>query len=460
MLLSVLAAACNDSPSAPQHGTLRVAIVTTGGDQDVDGYDLVVDGLPQRVTGDAAQLPYMGVGTHTVTLEGVAATCGGFGTPQRAVAVKRNQTVDVTFLVVCETTGIAITTETSGVNSPELVDVFVDRDSFGPTAASGLMVAGRLQPGKHTVTLVLPGINCSVAGGSSVTVDVLSRTVTPVRFEVTCAAPVRSEKIAFVADTTIGGSTQTLIEMVDPDGSGSRVLGSGGSPAWSPDGTSVAFTDARCALIDDEQGFGCSGGLSLMDPELGSLTRPIYVGRGFSPAFAPAGDSIALVECCVASHEPGRLFIVGIDPWAGRELFIPQVRSIRDPAWSPDGRHIAFGCIILEGVRPEQPNEDICVVDRDGSGFQRLTAEPTSESSPAWSPDGRRIAFTRGAEIALLTLDDGTVTRLTDGREPAWSPDGAMLVFAGGDGLFVINADGSNRRRLTTGAHSAPAWRP
>lgn len=452
-LLAVLGAACNDSPAAPSSGTVRVAVRTSGGDPDFDGYQVVID--PARRPVDATgtvEFRYIGAGVHTVALEGVAGNCTVVGAASRSVNVPRNRPVDITFDVVCAATGIAVTTRTTGVDVPDTVDVIVNGESFGPSLANGLTVATRLQPGKYTVVLAFRGTNCTVAGGNEVTIDVSSRTVTPVLFEATCTAPVRREKIAFAVDTMIRGATETLIELVDPDGSDGRVIGRGHEPAWSSDGKRVVFSDARCGPNDE--GYGCTGGLVVVDPELGSLTFPPYAGQGFSPAWAPARDSIAFVGCCDAGLEPGRLFIVGLDASPARELSLSEVRSIRHPVWSPDGQRIAFTCVV------EQFNEDLCVVDSDGSRFERLTSDLAPESDPAWSPDGARIAFTRGTDIVLLDLGDGVVTRLTGGREPAWSPDGSALVFAGGDGLFVINADGSSRRRLTTGVHRAPAWRP
>jgi dipeptidyl aminopeptidase/acylaminoacyl peptidase len=95
-----------------------------------------------------------------------------------------------------------------------------------------------------------------------------------------------------------------------------------------------------------------------------------------------------------------------------------------------------------------------------GGQVKRLTNNPGDELHPRWSPDGTRIAFTRGADIAILSNDGQGATDLTPGSEPAWSPDGKRLVFVGENGLFSINADGTDRRRLTTGAHHSPAWRP
>jgi hypothetical protein len=437
-----------------------VTVRTSGGDPDFNGYEVVVDPARRLVEANGtAEFRFIRAGTHSVALEGVADNCSVVGTSTRSVAVVRDREVVVGFDVECATTGIAVTTQASGVNIPDSVDVSVDDESLSPAPANGLTVVNRLRPGKYTVTLALRGTNCSVAGSNEIAVDVTARTVTPIRFELTCAAPVRSEKIAFAVDTTSRGAPATLIEVVNPDGSGGRVIGRGRAPSWSPDGTRVAFSDARCGANDDRV-IGCFGGLIVVDAELGSLTRPLSGDQGFSPAWAPARDTIAFVGCCDAALEPTRLLVAGLDDSPARELVLPEVRPIRHPVWSPDGRRIAFACVVFDPSPNEEFDDDLCVVDRDGSHFERLTTDPASESDPAWSPDGRRIAFTRGAEVALLNLGDGVVTRLTAGREPAWSPDGSMLVFAGRDGLFTIRADGSNRRRLTSGAHRAPAWRP
>src|SRR5204862_5528330 len=112
----------------------------------------------------------------------------------------------------------------------------------------------------------------------------------------------------------------------------------------------------------------------------------------------------------------------------------------------------------------------LCVIDKSGNGFVRFggVGGSVGPGRPAWRPDGTSIAFTRyppgstRSQIVLLNLDDGAVTRVTDGSEPAWSPDGSRLVFAGVGiaGLFTVNVDGSFATPLTRGAHHAPAWRP
>jgi hypothetical protein len=137
-------------------------------------------------------------------------------------------------------------------------------------------------------------------------------------------------------------------------------------------------------------------------------------------------------------------------------------RGAGSPAWSPDGRRIAF-----------DRDRDIYVVNADGSGQRRLTTiTPDARSSfynPVWSPDGQRIALTGWREgetgtnprIYVVGADGGELRMLTRrGSQPAWSPDGQKLLFVsdrdGLDAVFVMNADGSGQRRLTSPGPAIP----
>ena len=135
------------------------------------------------------------------------------------------------------------------------------------------------------------------------------------------------------------------------------------------------------------------------------------------------------------------------------------------PAWSPDGREIAFsrGHVTT--------NIDIYVMAADGSTERRLTEHPERDEQPAWSPDGGTIAFLSHRDgdvgIWLMDADGGNKRKLVPGREPAWSPDGKQIAFTSGhydgnDEIYVVDADGSNLRRLTFDPHYDwhAAWSP
>lgn len=464
-----LGAACHDGPTAPQAGTIRVSIQTSGGDLDSDGYALVVDSdvprqlLPKDITGgpDGSQRFELGIGgvsagVHSVALEGVADNCTVSGAGRQSVPVTAGRTADVAFAVTCVATGVEITTHTTGPDTPFMYGVLVEQASIS-IAPNAALTVSRLQPGAHTVSLNVHADNCDVVGGTQRTITVATRTITPVVFEITCLPLVRSEKIAYVVDTIANGDAVKMIALVRPDGSGGAALTLGDSPAWSPDRTRLAFSTTSCDAFAEYYGVACNGSLDMMDPERSSSITLIDGASGFSPSWAPSGDVIASTRCCHAGDR-SRLFLVRIDGSPSAEVVISDGLLVTDPAWSPDGRRIAFTCFTGTST-------DVCVINPDGTGFARLTSDSTYDARPAWSPDGKRIAFTRSAntlppEIVLMTPDGGGLTRLTDGFDPAWSPDGAKLVFAGGDGLYTINADGSGRTRLTKGAHRAPAWRP
>ena len=132
------------------------------------------------------------------------------------------------------------------------------------------------------------------------------------------------------------------------------------------------------------------------------------------------------------------------------------------PAWSPDGRWIAF-----ESDRDGDP--EIYVMNADGSDIVQLTNNNKWNQGPAWSPDGRRIAFSSYGSIYVMNADGSDVVQLTSYRgidvDPAWSPDGRRIAFTsdrdGDYGIYVMNADGSGVIRFTNNYFDGhPAWSP
>lgn len=136
------------------------------------------------------------------------------------------------------------------------------------------------------------------------------------------------------------------------------------------------------------------------------------------------------------------------------------------------GRVSSAGRILFSSDR--DGNEEIYLLNVDGSGEFRLTTNDATDVNPAWSPDGTRIVFmsTRDGdpEIYVMNTDGGEQTRLTTSSSidtnPVWSPDGKQIAFVsdrdGNPDIFVINADGSEPRNLTQNPERDfdPAWSP
>jgi Tol biopolymer transport system component len=137
-----------------------------------------------------------------------------------------------------------------------------------------------------------------------------------------------------------------------------------------------------------------------------------------------------------------------------------------DPAWSPDGRRIAF-------ASKRSGSFDIYVMNADGTGTRRLTTAQADETHPTWSPDGSRIAYEHGARDIYVMSSDGTgAKRITDDEasegQPAWSPEGDAIAYSRRTPgtplreLWLVAPDGSNARRVTSlGAITiSPTWSP
>ncbi len=132
------------------------------------------------------------------------------------------------------------------------------------------------------------------------------------------------------------------------------------------------------------------------------------------------------------------------------QLSDPRTGKNRLPAWSADGKHIAFVC--HANAYSMSKGSELCAMRADGSHVHRLTHNDVGEGSPSWSPDGRWIAFVR-ATRGLNDMDvwvmrsDGTGKRnLTPDSfpdfSPSWSPDGREILFMSarptGDPLNVV----------------------
>ena len=136
-------------------------------------------------------------------------------------------------------------------------------------------------------------------------------------------------------------------------------------------------------------------------------------------------------------------------------VMVDSPQPIMSPAWSPDGRQIAY-------VSFEANRSEIYVQDLRSGVRKRISARPGVNGAPAWSPDGKSLALSlsrQDGNLDIYTLDLGTqvLTRLTSGSaidtEPAWSLDGQQIYFtsdaAGGPQVYRIAADGGHVQRVT-----------
>lgn len=130
------------------------------------------------------------------------------------------------------------------------------------------------------------------------------------------------------------------------------------------------------------------------------------------------------------------------------------------PAWSPNGRLIAFEFVANDGTRNPKPS--VGVVGSDGRNV-RILAPDIGGNRPTWAPDSKRIAFEglKGLETVSVGGGPAKVVDPVGGTDPAWSPKGTKIAHGTSRGIVVVRPDGSGRKLIAAVRNAAdPVWSP
>jgi len=236
------------------------------------------------------------------------------------------------------------------------------------------------------------------------------------------------------------------------------------APTISPDGRRLAFISTRDLFSLD---------VYIGDLETGKIlhklthtaTDPHFESLQFissAGAFSPDGEEFVL-----AGVSKGRPILTIIDVESGkrrREVRLPELGEVFTPAWSPDGRYIAFSAL-AGGL------SDLFVYDLEHDQLRRITNDPYGDLQPAWSPDGKTLAFATDRfstdlrrleygnyQIALYDMATGRTTLapgFPTGKHvsPQWAGDGGGLYFVsdqnGISNVYEVRLADSTLRQVT-----------
>ena len=459
--LAVAATGCTEAPITDPSsiGTLRVSVSTTGGDPDLDGYAITLDGAVRDSAdvNEVVVMPELPVGLYDVQLTGVAENCAVTGGSQRSVTVTEGVTSQVAFPVTCNATGVRVTATTTGIElDPNGYRMSLDG---GPeTALGGGVILTRMAAGSHTVTLSDLAANCTVSGENPRTVTVQVGQVVAVPFAVTCVTTTGA--IAITAATS---------GLDLPDSSGLTVRVDTVQPlALAPNGTvtldslgpgdhlvTLGSVPANCTVAGDNP--------RTVTVTVGGTTRSTAQTTFQITCLAATGLlEVAVVTSGVDYDLDG--YVVQVDsagPWAN--ISVNEVRTIERLA--AGSRSVAL-LRVASNCQVAGDNPRVLAVTAGGT--TRDTVRTTFTVTCAAT---ERIAFARGGWITVANADGSTMTAVADGNEPSWAPDGTTLAFSRvgycdyyygcfDGGVYVTQADGSGIARLTSeSSDTDAAWR-
>ncbi|HSS19548.1 MAG TPA: SBBP repeat-containing protein [Pyrinomonadaceae bacterium] len=344
------------------------------------------------------------------------------------ITVTDNLPAETTF-VSCRATNSAVCGG-SGNNRTATISSLAVGASF--TAAIAVQINSNVSPGTvisntASMTSAIPDINPNNDAQTATTTTKAA------------SAPAQNGLIAFSARDTSITSGETDIWLTNADGTGQKDISFEVSlddyqPAWSPDGTRIAYA-------------ANPGGIYVMNADGSNKTQLTTFAIDTTPTWSPDGTRIAFGSV----RGPGAfgVYIMNSDGSNQKRLTDGNV-----PAWSPDGTRIAFS-----------RGSGIELIYVDGGGRSSLSLPRVALPGFGWSPDSSKIAFAMqdnspsGQSIYTINAD-GTggvvlVNNTSGGGAPSWSPDGTKLAFslspsAGVDaGIYTSNVDGSGRTRIS-----------
>jgi len=236
-------------------------------------------------------------------------------------------------------------------------------------------------------------------------------------------------------------------------------------PSWAPDGRTVLYARREPDGLQIYQYFHDVKDNSSRPRRLTDRKSPEYDGT-----FSPDGKRVLFVAITLSGTQGNLdLVVVNADGSGLKTISDDGGKLVHQdwPAWSPDGRRIAFSS-------NHEGNQEIYTAAADGSNVVRVTQSPGIDAHPCWAPDGKAIAFATdrwgGLELASVRPDGTGLVRLTRSRGlddyPAYSPDGSRLAFVSNrDGqfeIYVAAADGSGPVNISRHPlrDTFPTWTP
>lgn len=241
------------------------------------------------------------------------------------------------------------------------------------------------------------------------------------------------------------------------------------SPAWSPDGKKIAYT----SYVKRKGSTFRNADMLLLDLASGKRSLISYrPGINSGAAFAPNNQHIYLTVSQGISPDIYRMTLDG--GLVGKVTNGPAGALNVEPAVASDGR-LAFS-----SDRAGRPM--IYTANADGSNVKRITFAGTFNSSPSWSPDGKKIAFAgqegsgsdKRFDIFVMNSDGTGMIRLTSAKkpngkmatneDPSFSPDGRFVMYTsdrtGSNQIYISTVDGTEERRITSDSYNyyKPKW--